>query len=455
MHVVRHWGGDEGEGEGDGGLGDGGSGLGNGCEGGGAKHHKQASGHWVIQGELLHLSTFWLIVTTPLSGSEQNSWSMHGGGGGLGEGGGGGDDASGGGDKGGELLQTAASSGTRLLASARTSCARIALDGSVARFSSVELLTRVPKPHANTVAPSSLTTAAASTAVCHSVLPGAASTDCSPSVTISTTLVAPARPWSLKSCPAASKPSEIEVLPSADILSMPAWISVALYDHPTRVVASVAKDTTAKRTASTPRAYWLTSSLARALSPPGPSIEPCGLGFFIEPLSSSTKTKSTGVAQGGSGDGGGGGGEGDGGEGGGAGFSFRGGGGHGGAQVSRITSDHPRVPEASLVQVADTEFVHVFSATSHGLHWSGHEHTTGLYSQVMPSKAGAHVSPTGVASGQVGGEGDGLGSGLGDGDSDGGGEGDGGEDEGGGGGFSFRGGRQPAPSPQQLQPEQS
>ena len=119
MHVVRHWGGDEGEGEGDGGLGDGGSGLGNGCEGGGAKHHKQASGHWVLQGELLHLSTFWMIDTTPSSGSEQNSWSMHGGGGGLGEGGGGGDGASGGGDKGGELLQTAASSSIKYYVVAR------------------------------------------------------------------------------------------------------------------------------------------------------------------------------------------------------------------------------------------------------------------------------------------------------------------------------------------------
>ena len=39
--------------------------------------------------------------------------------------------------------------------------------------------------------------------------------------------------------------------------------------------------------------------------------------------------------------------------GGGAGFSFRGGG-HGGAQVSRITIDHPRVREAAImVQVAD------------------------------------------------------------------------------------------------------
>eukprot|EP00964_Phaeocystis_antarctica_P161757 scaffold134300_cov66-Phaeocystis_antarctica.AAC.1 len=51
-----------------------------------------------------------------------------------------------------------------------------------------------------------------------------------------------------------------------------------------------------------------TSFLARAFSPPGPSIEPSGFGFFIEPLSSSTRAKSTGVAQGGLGGGGGGGG---------------------------------------------------------------------------------------------------------------------------------------------------
>ena len=184
----------------------------------------------------------------------------------------------------------------------------------MAIFSSVEKLTRVPKPHANTVAPSSLTSAAASTAVCHSVLPGAASTDCSPSVTKSNNFDAPTRPWLLKSRPAASKPSEIEVLPSAAIWSIPALIAAASWDQPTRVVASVAKDTTEKRTASAPREYWLTSFFAKAFSPPAPSIEPWGLGLFIEPLSSSTNMKSTGVAQGGSDDDGGGG-EGEGGSG--------------------------------------------------------------------------------------------------------------------------------------------
>ena len=63
-------------------------------------------------------------------------------------------------------------------------------------------------------------------------------------------LVTPTRLSSAKSCPAASKPSEIEVLPSADIWSIPALITAALYDHDTRVVASFAKDTTEKRAAS-------------------------------------------------------------------------------------------------------------------------------------------------------------------------------------------------------------
>ena len=52
---------------------------------------------------------------------------------------------------------------------------------------------------------------------------------------------------------------------------------------------SAAKDTTAKRAAFSPREYWLTSCFAKAFSPPGPSIEPSGGGFFIEPLSSSTR----------------------------------------------------------------------------------------------------------------------------------------------------------------------
>ena len=62
----------------------------------------------------------------------------------------------------------------------------------------------------------------------------------------------------MKSCRAASKPSEIEVLPTAVMASMPALITVALYDHGTRVVASVMKDTTEKRAASSPRKYAFT-----------------------------------------------------------------------------------------------------------------------------------------------------------------------------------------------------
>ena len=80
----------------------------------------------------------------------------------------------------------------------------------------------------------------------------------------------------------------------------------------------------------------LTSSLAKALSPPPPSIESC-----IEPLSSSTRAKSIGVAQGGlgggsggveggDGEGGGGDGEGGGGDGEGGGGDGEGGGGLGG-----------------------------------------------------------------------------------------------------------------------------
>ena len=146
------------------------------------------------------------------------------------------------------------------------------MDGSVAIRSSIVEGTLFPKPHANTVTPSPLTSAAASMAVCNSVMPGAASTVCSPSETSSTILVAPTRPSSAKSCRALSKPSEIDVLPSAVISSMPTLISVASYDHGTRVIASVAKDTTEKRVAS--REYWLTSCLAKAFSPPVPSIEP-------------------------------------------------------------------------------------------------------------------------------------------------------------------------------------
>ena len=118
-------------------------------------------------------------------------------------------------------------------------------------------------------------------------------------------LVAFTRPASAKSCRARAMPSEIEVWPSAVISSIPLLISDSLYDHPTRVVAFAAKDTTEKRAASSPRKYWFTSFLAKAFSPPGPSIEPSGRGFFIEPLSSSTKAKSI-VAQGGLGGGSGG-----------------------------------------------------------------------------------------------------------------------------------------------------
>ena len=198
---------------------------------------------------------------------------------------------------GGDALQTAASSAPRELQSSARSCARSVLDGSVATSCSVAKLNVPPKPHANTVTPSSLRSTAESTTVWNSVLPGAASTVCSPSETSSTILVAPTRPSSSNSCRAASKPSEIEVLPSADIWSIPAWITAALYDHGTRVVAFAAKDTTEKRAAPAPREYWFTSCLAKAFIPTGPSIEPSGTGFFIEPLSSSTRAKSIGDAQ--------------------------------------------------------------------------------------------------------------------------------------------------------------
>eukprot|EP00964_Phaeocystis_antarctica_P062773 scaffold37630_cov56-Phaeocystis_antarctica.AAC.2 len=203
-----------------------------------------------------------------------------------------------------------------------------ALESSVAICCSIVEVTFLPKPHANTVTPSPLTSAAASTTVSNSVLPGAASTVCSPSERSSTILAAPTRgsPSSIpsKSCRTASKPSEIEVLPPADIASIPALITAASYDHGTRVVASAAKDTTEKRVASSPRAYWLTSFLAKAFDPLAPSIEPSGLGFFIEPLSSSNSAKSIGVAQEGMGGGGGDGGEG-GGDGGGEGLGGIGG----------------------------------------------------------------------------------------------------------------------------------
>ena len=180
---------------------------------------------------------------------------------------------------------------------------------------SVALLTSSPKPHANTVAFCPLTSAAAETAVSNSVMPDAASIVCSPSERSSTILVAFSR-LSLASIPSMSchtawKPSEIEVGPSADISSIPSLISDVLYDHPTRVVALAAKDTTEKRTANSPTEYWLTSCLAKAFDPLAPSSEPSGRGFFIEPLSSSNRTKSSAqevdvVDDGGGGSGGGG-----------------------------------------------------------------------------------------------------------------------------------------------------
>ena len=93
--------------------------------------------------------------------------------GGSGEGDGGldgdGGGASGGGDEGGDPLQAAASSRPRELVSSAIFCARSASDESVAICSSVAKLNLFPKPHANTVTPSPLTSAAASTAVSNSV----------------------------------------------------------------------------------------------------------------------------------------------------------------------------------------------------------------------------------------------------------------------------------------------
>eukprot|EP00964_Phaeocystis_antarctica_P014116 scaffold7775_cov62-Phaeocystis_antarctica.AAC.1 len=80
-----------------------------------------------------------------------------------------------------------------------------------------------------------------------------ASTVCSPSERSSTTLVAFTRSSSAKICRASSKPSDIEVLPSADISSIPASITASSIDHGTRSVASSAKDTTVKRAMPSPR----------------------------------------------------------------------------------------------------------------------------------------------------------------------------------------------------------
>eukprot|EP00964_Phaeocystis_antarctica_P090741 scaffold58106_cov55-Phaeocystis_antarctica.AAC.3 len=119
---------------------------------------------------------------------------------------------------------------------------------------SVALLILAPKPHANTVTLSPLRSPPASMAVCIDVLPGAANCSlCSPSERSSTILVASTRSSSAKICRASSKPSEIEVLPSADIWSIPASISVSFIDHGTRIVALSAKDTTEKRAMPSPR----------------------------------------------------------------------------------------------------------------------------------------------------------------------------------------------------------
>ena len=113
---------------------------------------------------------------------------------------------------------------SRYCMSSETFRARIArplVDMSI----SVVLLMFCPKPHANTVTLSPLTSAAASMAVSNSVLLVALSTVCSPSERSSTTLIAFSRvsPSSIpsKRCRTASKPSEIEVRPSAIISSIP------------------------------------------------------------------------------------------------------------------------------------------------------------------------------------------------------------------------------------------
>eukprot|EP00964_Phaeocystis_antarctica_P111114 scaffold75408_cov65-Phaeocystis_antarctica.AAC.1 len=177
-----------------------------------------------------------------------------------------------------ESPQMSALSLSRYFMSPETFRARIARP-LVEMFISVALLTSSPKPHANTVASWFLTSAAASMAVCIAVLPVALSIVCSPSERSSTTLVAFSRgslsPIPSKRCRTASKPSEIEVSPSAVMSSIPSLISDSLYDHPTRLVAFAANDTTEKRDAFTPRGRnMLTSLWAKAFDPPGPSKEP-------------------------------------------------------------------------------------------------------------------------------------------------------------------------------------
>jgi hypothetical protein len=116
------------------------------------------------------------------------------------------------------------------------------------------------------------------------------------------------------------------------------------------------------------------------------------------------------------GEGGSDGGEGGGKGGGGTGLGALGGGGQGGVVGSRIVI-HQDTPS----HVAELEFTQVFSSASHGWQLVGQAQNAGPYSQVRPSRAGAHATPTGFASGQVsdggmgGGMGGAIGGGLGDG----------------------------------------
>ena len=87
----------------------------------------------------------------------------------------------------------------------------------------------------------------------------------------------------------------------------------------------------------------LTSFLAKAFDPLSPSKEPLGSGFFIEPLSSSSRTNSIGIAQDGldgGGDGGEGGGGGGSGEGGGEGGGDGGDGGDGGGRKGQYPQEN-------------------------------------------------------------------------------------------------------------------
>ena len=167
------------------------------------------------------------------------------GGGGLGDGGGGvgGGGLSGGsvGGGGGDSLQTASSRLLRKFESWPTSATTRALVWSLAILVSVVKFTSPPKPAAKTVAPSPLTSAAASMAACDASLPGAANSSlCSPSETNTTILAEVGRlVLCANSAPTASKAAEMfEVLPSGDIWSIAALIWSSSVDHPTRVVAN-------------------------------------------------------------------------------------------------------------------------------------------------------------------------------------------------------------------------